>query len=296
MEDLEAMRARQRGIQHLIPLLNAIRSVAEIAWRRADRASQPLERYAERLSPALANALSALGPGPRAQLLADWSDSRPLGLLVIGSERGLCGAFNDRLVDAALGEVARLAGEGNRVRMLTLGNRPRRLLESAGQEIVYTRDLPSFTVPPYVLAEGIALDLLDLGERGEIGRLVVVSNRPAGRFQYRATTTRLLPPDLPEAARPAGGVQIRPPRDIAALATHLLTEHLLVGLYRLLLASAISEQLARIFTMRNAVDNAQRLLDRLGLTYTMAERQASTAALLEIVAGYELVREQMDPD
>jgi F-type H+-transporting ATPase subunit gamma len=156
--------------------------------------------------------------------------------------------------------------------------------------LLYARPLPSLTVPTYVFTEGVALDLLRLIEDGRLGRLLVVANAPAGRFQYQPVTSTLLPPDLPTVTRNPQRAEIRPPGDASALANHLLAEHFLVGLHRLVIASTVAEQLARIAAMRVATDNARRLLDRLGLESVIAERQAITSELLELAAGYELVR------
>jgi F-type H+-transporting ATPase subunit gamma len=293
MEDAVVLAAHRRAIEHLIPLLEAIRSVAEIAWRRADRAAEPLGQFATRLRPALARSLARLDADQRDLLLGGWAGDRAVGLLVVGSERGLCGPFNDRLVAEALRQARALTATGQTVQLLGLGGRARRLLETAGQRLFYTRSLPSLTVPSYALTESIALDLLELAEQGRLGRLIAVSNVPTGRFQYQPTTTTLLPPELP-ADEGAGNqrVRVRPARDALELATHLLTEHLLVGLHRLVIQSTISEQLARISTMRLAVENAERVLERLSLELGLASQQAITTSLLEIVAGYQLSQEQ----
>ena len=93
--------------------------------------------------------------------------------------------------------------------------------------------------------------------------------------------------DLPAAPRATHRVSIKPAGDAAALLTHLLTERVLVGLYQAVIESAASEQLARMYTMRLAAENARRLVDRLTLEYNLARRNAITAAVLEVAAGYE---------
>ena len=82
-------------------------------------------------------------------------------------------------------------------------------------------------------------------------------------------------------------MSVKPATDVPALVTHLLTEHLLIGLYRAVIESVISEQLARIYTMRLAVEHAEKLLETLTLDYNLARRHAETNSLLEIVTGYE---------
>ena len=290
MEDLEALAAHRRAIEHLIPLLEAIRSVAEIAWRRAANAAGPLARYDATLLPSVVRSLARLDPEVRRELLESPADGLPTGLLIVGSERGLCGPFNDHLVAEGLRRAGELEADGEAVRLLCLGGRVRRLLEAAARPVLYSQALPSFSVPSYVYSEEVALDLLEQIERRAVGRLVVLSNAPAGRFHYRAVLRPLVPPELTTDHALAADVEVKPDGDEPTLAAHLLTEHLLVGLHRIVIESAISEQLARISAMRLATENARRVLDHLTLEYTAAQQQAVTASILEVVAGYELTR------
>jgi F-type H+-transporting ATPase subunit gamma len=287
MEDLEALAAHQHVIERLIPLLEAIRSVAEIAWRRADQGYRPLLRYSAALRAALEQSITALEPEQRQALLESWTDGRPVGLLFVASERGLCGAFNEHLVTQGLQHLRTLAATGATIRLLCLGSRGRRLLEAAGHTLLYHQPLPSLAVPTYLDIENIALDLLDLAEQRAFGRLIVVSNAPVRRFQFGVSIRPLLPPDITVPKRPQQRLQVKPAGDAPVLMTHLLTEHLLVELYRAVRESAISEQLARVQAMRLAGENARKLFDELTLEYHLAQSHAVTTALLEIVAGYE---------
>ena len=287
MESIEALAAHRLTLQRLVPLLDAIRSVAEIGWRRAERSVAPLERYRDRVRGMLAVVVGSLDGKARETILG--RGEGPLGVLFITSERGLCGAFNNRLVAEGLGQLPHFAWHGGPVRILSLGSRGRRILEASGQELLYARPLSSVSLPSYGEIETIALDLLDLVERGAFKQLWVVHNAPVRRFQYAFTARRLLPLDMdvkgPRRAR------VKPPGDTPKILTHLLTEDLLVGLYQAVLESAVSEQLARIHAMRLATDNCRRLVDRLTSEYNAARRNAITGALMEIVAGYEAAGE-----
>jgi hypothetical protein len=78
-----------------------------------------------------------------------------------------------------------------------------------------------------------------------------------------------------------------PAGDTAALVTHLMTERALVDLFRGVIESVISEQLARVYTMRLAAENARRLADDLAAQCNLIRRSAITNSLLEIVARYD---------
>ena len=296
MESLQELGAHRQTIGRLVPLLDAMRSIAEIAWHRAEQASRALARYAESLQEVLDEVAASPEGRERAALLGAHARNSVTGLLCISSERGLCGSFNDRIVAEVLSQGRSMVASGRQIAYLSLGERGRRLLETAGGQVLYARSLPSLSVPAYVDIEGIALDLIKLAERGVVGRLLVVHNAPVRRFQYGPTIHPLLPPDLPAAPRATHRVGIKPAGDAAALLAHLLTERVLVGLYQAVIESAASEQLARMYTMRLATENARRLVDRLTLEYGMARRNAITAAVLEVAAGYEATAGEAVPD
>ncbi|HEY7248943.1 MAG TPA: FoF1 ATP synthase subunit gamma [Methylomirabilota bacterium] len=285
MESLEALEAHRRGVAHLIPILDAVRSIAELAWRHAERGFQPLERYAERLQTSFERVVSTLTREERMALAA--RDRLPVALLFVSSERGLCGPFNERVVEYGLAHARSWTEKGSSVRYLCFGNRSRRLLEAAGVTLLYTRALASLSVPAYVDIQEAALDLLELTGERAFGRLVVIHNAPARRFQYAPARRQLLPPVLPAISGSPERAAVIPTGDTPTLITHLMTEQLLVGLYRSVMESVISEQLARIYTMRLAADNTRRLVEDLSTQCNLARRNAITESLLEIVAGYD---------
>jgi len=285
MESLEVLEAHRRGLTRLIPLLDAVRSIAELAWRHAERGFHPLDAYAGRVRASFERVVSTLTREERAALIG--GDHLPVGLLFVSSERGLCGAFNERLVEYGLGQARALTDRGESVRYLCLGSRSRRLLEAAGVTLLYTKALVSLSVPAYVDIQEVALDLLGLVDQKAFGRLVVIHNAPTRRFQYAPALRALLPPELPTVSGPSPAASVMPAGDTPVLFTHLITERVLVGLFRSVIESVISEQLARIYTMRLAADSARRLVDDLTAQCNLARRNAITNSLLEIIAGFD---------
>jgi F-type H+-transporting ATPase subunit gamma len=207
-------------------------------------------------------------------------------VLFVTSERGLCGPFTERLVSYGLQQVRTLSAQGQTIHILCLGNRGRRLIETAGHTVMYAKLLPSLAIPSYVEIESVALDLLGFIEERTLGRILVVHNAPVRRFQYDAVSHTLFPPAIEAPTQPPTRISVKPMRDLPRLTTHLLTEHLLVELYQVVIESAMSEQLARMYTMRLATENARKLVDKLTLDYNLARSHAVTQSLLEIVAGY----------
>jgi F-type H+-transporting ATPase subunit gamma len=279
--DYEAIRAHQHGISQVIPPLEAIRSVAEIAFRRAEAHLPSLARYAASIDAQIAE----LEPLPFG---GDGGLARCSVLVVISSERGLCGGFNQRLIERVRAELRRSRSDGEEVTLVCLGHRGQRLLEAAGEAIVHWTSLPSFSLASYVDIEKVAIEVLDLMEEQSCGRLVVMHNAPLRRFQYQVVSRQLFPveveaPSPPKRVRP---IEVKPSADVDELFTHLITERVLIDLYKGVIESAISEELARVAAMRLATENARHLLDELTLEANRARQLSETNALLEIISGF----------
>ncbi len=285
--DLQTMAERLRSVESTIPLLEAIRSVAEIAHRRAARAAPSVQAYAERVATLLSEAAGALGGGA---VLEHVASGGPAALLVVSSDRGLCGGFNAAAVSRAL-DAIRAGAPAAGAELVCWGMKAERLSTSAGVSVLYTASLPSVALPAYETVEAMTLDLLGLLERHGFSRLYVVHNAPAGRFRYAPGLSQLIPPAVASSTQAIHPPRIRPDFDAPALIQHLLAEHAIAGLYQAVLESLVSEQLARMSAMRLAADNARRLADRLRFDYNLARQREETNSLLELINGYLVATE-----
>ncbi len=280
--DYDAIRGHQHAIQQVVPLLEAMRSIAEIDYRRAGTRLEPLRRYAESLETLLGVLQAAERPDNSANATGG------MVLVAVSSERGLCGAFNQHLVNRVRSELRRLQAAEDEVVLVCLGRQGQRLLRAAGETLAYESPMPTFALPAYPDVEQVAIDLLDLMEERACGKLVVMYNAPAHRFQYEVVTRQLYPVEPIET--PEGEVRrdldVRPEADAPNVLQHLVVEHVLIDLYQAVVESAISEELARVAAMRLATDNARHLLEELTLDANRARQISETNALLEIISGF----------
>ncbi len=281
--DYDAIRAHEHAIAQVVPLLTAMQSVAEIAFRRAEERLPPLTRYAELLE----TQLSQFGGSTGASFFSDAAGPKTL-LLVITSERGLCGAFNQHLVSRITADLRGRRAASEEIEVACLGRQGKRLFEAAKEPLVYWSGVPSLALPSYADIEKAALEILDLMDTRRCGRLVVTHNAPRRRFQYEVTSRQLFPLDATQTpADRSATPPVKPPQDIERLLTHLVTERVLIDLYEAVIQSAISEELARVAAMKLATDNAQKLLEELTAEANHARQLSETSALLEIISGFE---------
>jgi F-type H+-transporting ATPase subunit gamma len=289
MEDIEGLAAHRRAIEATIPLLDAMRSIAEMVFRLAQRAITPLDAYAEEVT-AMLNALaSTLEPAVQERIFAGMTGSGPPAVVVVGSERGLCGAFNESLLKHA---QPLLAAD---TLLICWGSRLARTAHSAGYRVDASLSLPSLRTASYAEAERMTLALLDLVDARNVSGVRIVYDAPIHGFQHSVTTEQILPPaPLVQLAHAWPTTEVKPIEDTSTLLIQLITEHVLTKVYRVVIQSALSEQLARIAAMRLASDNAHKLLDELMTQYNLARQHAITQSLLEIVTGYETALQGTD--
>jgi F-type H+-transporting ATPase subunit gamma len=290
--DYEAIRAHQHAVQQVIPLLEAIRSVAEIAFRHAEGRLPPLARYASRLDAEL----NDLTPRADDRISDTEGMSGPQLLVVVSSERGLCGAFNQRLVDRAVAELRGWRSAGEETVLVCLGRQGKRLLEATLETLAFSAPMPSFALPAYLDIERAAIAILDLMEERHCARLLVMHPAPRHRFQYEIVIRQLFPLGRgpSSGAGTAVASEVKPISDLDNLLTRLVTEHVLIDLYQAVIESAISEELARVAAMRLAKDNAERLLGQLTMDANRARQISETNALLEIISGFRATMTESD--
>jgi F-type H+-transporting ATPase subunit gamma len=289
MEDIEGLAAHRRAIEATIPLLDAMRSIAEMVFRLAQRATTPLDAYAEQVTTMLNTLASTLEPAVQEQIFARMTGSGRRAVVVVGSERGLCGAFNESLLRHAQTLLT------TDTLLICWGSRLARAAHSAGYRVDVSLPLPSLRIASYAEAEQMTLALLDLVEDRGVSGVRIVYDAPVRGFQHSVMTEQILPPAaLVQLTRHRIPTEVKPSEDTSTLLIQLITEHVLTKVYRVVIQSALSEQLARIAAMRLASDNAHNLLDELTTQYNLARQHAITQSLLEIVTGYETALQVTD--
>lgn len=293
MADQEGIQARLNNIRSVEPILGAMRTIALGSWQAALNRQTRIRRYSNRLTellvPLVARLASSKGPGSK-----PGRRSRPaspaIEVLVIGSERGLCGAFNRSLIQYVEQALAQYASEGVEVRIAALGSRVRRGLERNGHALLWARSLPATTLPSDELAHELVHMWLQQYERYELDSVHVIYNTYRSSTVYEPISICLVPPPLPVLSDettpwPPPYVDTDPIRLYARWIRLWTTTEA----YRVLLDSAAAEHSARYQLMEGATQNANRLIDELTLALQAARQQAITAEMQELAAGAGLL-------
>ena len=293
MADQEGIQARLNNIRSVEPILGAMRTIALGSWQAALNRKTRIRRYSNRLTELLPPLVARLGSaqwrgakhGRRSQ-----PASPTIEVLVIGSERGLCGAFNSSLIQHVEQALAQYASDGVEVRIAALGSRVIRGLERNGHDLQWAMPLPVTTLPSSELAYERVHTWLWQYEGRELDAVHVMYNAYRSSTVYEPINACLVPPPLPTlsdetAAWPPSYIDTDP----IQLYTRVIRLWTTTEAYRVLLDSAAAEHSARYQLMEGATQNANRLIGELTLALQAARQQAITSEMQELAAGAGLL-------
>lgn len=215
-----------------------------------------------------------------------------IGVLVLGSDQGLCGRFNDQIVDAALPAIQDLEPVAERRYVVAIGARAAARLEEMGQHVADTLTMPASLAGVTPMVQDLLLQLETWRAHRRLGRIVLFHNRLLSGSVYMPDTLHLIPYDGPRLYQLAAqGWSSRSlptfTMDREQLLSSLMRQHLFVSLYRSLVESLASENAGRLASMQAAERSIDERLEELQAQFRYQRQNAITAELLDIVAGFE---------
>lgn len=222
----------------------------------------------------------------------DGNDSNDTLLVIIGSNKGLCGGYNVNINKAV---KAFLAGNDSTVKAVTIGKQAEKIARRNSLPVV-----ASFTdFGDQVTADesaSVSKVLEEQFSNGAFGKVVVVYTRFIKAMNYEVATQPFLPVQPEQLSQFFGATDASSSENLALYAfepsesdilNNVLPGLLTAVLYQTLLESAASEHSSRMVAMKGATENAGNLLDDLKLSYNKARQEAITREISEIAAGGE---------
>ncbi|MCA0910919.1 F0F1 ATP synthase subunit gamma [Qipengyuania gaetbuli] len=287
MASLKELKGRINSVKSTQKITKAKQMVAAAKLRRAQAAAEAARPYAERLSGVMASLASKVS-GDSAPLLlrGTGSDKRHL-LVVVNTDKGLCGGLNANIVKAAKAKARALVAEGKDVTFYLVGKKGRAPIKrDFADKIEKHFDTSNVRQPGFEEAEAIADDLLERFEKGEFDVAHLVYPIFKSALAQDPTVDQLIPVPSPEGA--AGGdavVEYEPGEE--EILEDLLPRYVKTQLFGALLEREASEQGASMTAMDNATRNAGDLINKLTIQYNRSRQAAITTELVEIIAGAE---------
>ncbi len=288
METLESLSDALDTTGDIQSIVRTMKALSSVSIRQYENAEAAMADYARTVELGLMAVLrehrQAGLPLPRGE-----SKTGRDALIVIGSDRGLCGGYNEKITRFALSRM------GDRPLVLgVIGARVEARLEAAGRPGETVRSLPGSVEGLSRLVQSMIVEV-DRWTRNEgVGEVWLVHNRREGRITAKPQAHRLLPlPDsylekLAQANWPGRSLPMFR-MDPERLMSWLVQQRLFVVMYRALAEALASEHASRLAAMQAAERNIEERRDDLQQLYRLRRQEAITRELLDVVSGFEAV-------
>lgn len=292
MPTVDAVNRRIETAEDLQSVVRTMKALAAVNMRQYEQAVASLSDYNRTVEMALQVVLrdtSALIS--QIEPMVDGN----VGAVILGSDQGLCGRFNDQIVDAALASMQRLEPEAQRWYVVAVGARAAARLEEMGQPVAETLTMPASLAGITPTVQDLLRQLATWRTNWRLGRVVLFHNRLLSGSVYAPDMIRLLPFDTarlrhlmaqgwPSRSLPTFTMDREP------LLSSLLRQRLFVSLYRCLVESLASENASRLASMQSAERSIDERLEDLRTQFRYQRQHAITEELLDLVAGFEALR------
>jgi len=282
MAGAKEIRTKIASVKSTQKITKAMEMVAASKMRRAQDRMRAARPYAEKMREVIGH-LRIANPDYRHPYLIE-RPVKSVGLVVVSTDRGLCGGLNVNLFKTVLGQIREWQGKNVEVHLCVVGSKAlqffRRVRLPIVASVTHLGDRPQLSA-----LIGPVTAMLDLYREGKIDRLYLFNNRFVNTMSQKPVVQQLVPAE----ATPSPELQqlweyIYEP-SAAELLDGLLTRYVESQVYQGAVENVASEMASRMVAMKSATDNAGKLIEELQLIYNKARQAAITKEISEIVGG-----------
>ncbi|MGC6537548.1 MAG: F0F1 ATP synthase subunit gamma [Candidatus Puniceispirillaceae bacterium] len=293
MPNLKDLKTRIDSVKSTQKITSAMKLVAAAKLRRAQEMAEASRPYSLRMNDVIASLASKADPSSAPELLVGRPDVKTHLLVVVSSDKGLCGGFNAFITRAARQVIAEKQQNGQNILIYVVG---RKSADALGAEIAdktFQRiEGVQGTNVAFGDADDIAQKIMTGFEDGTFDSVSMLYNKFVSVIKQDVTHQSLIPAEVGDVAddtAPASGAvatyEYEP--DEEEILNALLPRNVATQIFSALLESSASELAARMTAMDNATRNAGDMIDRLTLVYNRTRQANITKELIEIISGAE---------
>ena len=291
MPSLKDLKNRISSVKSTRKITKAMQMVAATKLRRAQEAAEAARPYAERFNGVMASLAASVGDSASApRLLAGTGKDDVQLLVVMTSERGLCGGFNTNIVKLAKSKLEELRSAGKTVKILTVGKKGREQLKREYEDLFVGHvDLSEVKRIGYGNAQDIARDVLARFDAEEFDVATIFFAKFNSVISQVPTALQVIPAAYEtEGSEEEGASTLYDYEpDEEAILADLLPRGVATQIFSALLENGASEQGARMSAMDNATRNAGDMIDKLTIEFNRSRQAVITNELIEIISGAE---------
>ncbi|MEA5506097.1 F0F1 ATP synthase subunit gamma [Halotia wernerae UHCC 0503] len=298
----EALKAKINSVQDLQSVVKTMKALAAVSIRQYEKAVESLADYNRTVEMGLQIVLrqryfSGQDTLPTSVMEAIPGSNSRLGVIIFGSDQGLCGQFNEQIVSYAIDQLEQFQIKPENLMLAAVGARVIAPLENRRQNIAARFSVPNSVTEITSRVQEILLAIEQWQEQQQIAKIVLFYNQPRSGASYQSHTLQLLPLDpnwLHHLVQQEWSTQVLPTFTMnwQQIFSALIHQYLFVSLYRAFAESLASENASRLSSMQAAQKNIEERLSDLNAQYRHQRQSSITQELLDIVVGFEALTDK----
>ncbi len=279
------IRGKIKSVENTKKITKAMEMVAASKMRKAQDRMRAARPYSEKVRSIAAN-LSQANPEYTHPFLVKQEGARKIGLIVVTTDKGLCGGMNTNVLRLTTNKLREAEGEGVQVEAVAIGNKGLGFLNRIGARVV-SHAVQLGDTPHLEKLIGPVKVLLDAYQEGKLDAVYVAYTQFVTTMKQEPMLEQLLPlsPKHMEVDQGSHSWDYIYEPDAQSVIDELLVRYVEALIYQALAENMASEQSARMVAMKSASDNAGNVIKELKLVYNKTRQAAITTELSEIVAG-----------
>ena len=283
MAGSKEIRTKIKSVQNTRKITKAMEMVAASKMRKAQERMRTARPYAEKIRNVAAHIAQA-NPEYRHPFLVERDSVKRIGIIVITTDKGLCGGLNTNILRLAMNKMKEWETEGEEIEVCAIGNKGLGFMQRLGANIV-SNVIGLGDKPAMEKMIGAVKIMLDGYTQDRFDRVMIFNTRFVNTMKQEPTMEQLLPLSGDAIGAPTGNWDYIYEPDAKVVLEQVLTRYIEALIYQAVTENMASEQSARMVAMKAASDNAATVIDELTLIYNKTRQAGITKELSEIVAG-----------
>jgi F-type H+-transporting ATPase subunit gamma len=283
MPGTKEIRVKIKSVQNTRKITKAMEMVAASKMRKAQERMRMARPYGEKIRTVAAH-ISHANPEYRHPFLMERDSVKRVGIIVVTTDKGLCGALNTNLLRMVLGQYKAWLAEGEEVDVCCIGNKGMGFMQRLGANIV-SHAVQIGDRPQMDKLIGTIKVMLDSYTEDRFDRLLIGYTRFLNTMKQEPVVEQLLPLSGERRGAPESVWDYLYEPEAKAVLDQVMTRYIEAIIFQAVAENMASEQSARMVAMKSASDNAETLIDELTLIYNKNRQAGITKELSEIVGG-----------
>ena len=283
MAGSKEIRTKIKSVENTRKITRAMEMVAAAKMRKAQERMRAARPYAEKIRVVAAH-LSQAHPEYKHAFLVKRENIKKVGIILITSDKGLCGGLNSNLLRLVVSRMKNWDSEGKKIAVCAIGNKGLGFMNRMGAEI--KSNLIGLGDAPHVESLiGAVKVMLDAYVAGEIDAIHICYNHFVNTMKQEPCVEQLLPLSSEQLGAPRGNWDYLYEPEAKVVIDELLLRYIESLVYQGVVENMASEQSSRMVAMKSASDNAKSVIADLKLVYNKARQAAITREISEICSG-----------